>query len=391
MINRRSLRIKAFKNLYAYESCKRANYLMALDLIDETFSPDLNSMEIVDKADLERKRKLARNEFSEFVDATANQAKAFSKEFQAELKHAQQNLKAQNQKDLKRLIKDLLSEADKVLKEMLLVLSLLVEFADLNRRLTDDENLTANLLGEKVFALANLHHNQVIEKLRKDAHYNRLTQQLKCGWVNEEDTVQHWYKGTFGKDPTLKEYLKKESPIYEDDWFILDYICRTFIFKSDVFTSFFESLDLDWVDTKPVVRSLVLKTLKSVKEKDGALQLPDVSYNWEDDSEYVHQLFKKAVRNDDDFETLLMGKLENWDIKRVALTDRILLKMAIAEMVGFPSIPVKVTINEFIEISKTFSTPKSKKFVNGILDGIAIELVKEGVIKKSGRGLLDNK
>jgi N utilization substance protein B len=87
----------------------------------------------------------------------------------------------------------------------------------------------------------------------------------------------------------------------------------------------------------------------------------------------------------------LKGKLQNWDIERVALTDRVLLIMALAELIHFPSIPIKVTINEFIEISKTFSTPKSKKFVNGILDRLSAELVKSGIIRKSGRGLLDNK
>ncbi|MCK5102009.1 MAG: transcription antitermination protein NusB, partial [Cyclobacteriaceae bacterium] len=88
---------------------------------------------------------------------------------------------------------------------------------------------------------------------------------------------------------------------------------------------------------------------------------------------------------------LLKGKLQNWDIERVAMTDKVLLKMALAELIYFPSIPTKVTINEFIEISKTFSTPKSKKFVNGILDGLATELVNKGIIRKSGRGLIDNK
>ena len=87
----------------------------------------------------------------------------------------------------------------------------------------------------------------------------------------------------------------------------------------------------------------------------------------------------------------MKGKLQNWDIERVAMTDKVLLKMALAELIYFPSIPTKVTINEFIEISKTFSTPKSKKFVNGILDGLSTELVDKGIIKKSGRGLLDNK
>ncbi len=121
------------------------------------------------------------------------------------------------------------------------------------------------------------------------------------------------------------------------------------------------------------------------------IQVSDISYNWEDDSAYVQELFERTVSENDTLEELLQDKLKNWDIERVALTDKVFLKMALIEMMYFPSIPTKVTINEFIEISKTFSTPKSKKFVNGILDGLAADLVKNGRIKKSGRGLIDNK
>ena len=203
--------------------------------------------------------------------------------------------------------------------------------------------------------------------------------------------MRDWYKGVLNKDETFKEYIKKESPNYEEDWGILNYICRGVIFKNDVFISFFEDIDLDWSENKPIVRSLVLKTLKSVVEEGDDLQIADISYNWEDDSEYVKELFKMTVSENDYLESLLIGKLQNWDIERVAMTDKVLMKMALAELIYFPSIPTKVTINEFIEISKTFSTPKSKKFVNGILDGLSVELVGKGIIRKSGRGLLDNK
>ena len=193
------------------------------------------------------------------------------------------------------------------------------------------------------------------------------------------------------KDEIFRTYIKKESTNYEEDWVILDYICRGIIFKNDVFISYFEDLDLDWSENKPIVRSLVLKTLKSVKDESDELQIADISYNWEDDSEYVKELFKMTAQEDEYLESLLKSKLQNWDIERVAMTDKVLLKMALAELIYFPSIPTKVTINEFIEISKTFSTPKSKKFVNGILDGLSVELVQKGIIKKSGRGLIDNK
>ena len=392
MINRRSLRIKAFKNLYAYESCKGANYLMALDLIDKKFTPDLNSMEVIDKTDLERKRKLARTEFEKRYhpdDETSQEV--IDEEIETELKETYRYLERQNQSDLKKLSKDLHNEATRVLKDQLLVLSLLEEFAFLNKKISDEKKSLANVLGERAQVRTNLYENKIIEKISKNEAFQKLKTEYKISWANDEDNLRSWYKGILNKDETYREYNKKESTNYEEDWVILDYICRSIIFKNDVFSGFFEDLDLDWIDNKPIVRSLVLKSLKSAKGEEDAFQMADISYNWEDDSEYVQELFKLTIKEDSYLEELLKKRLQNWDIDRVALTDRILLKMALAEMLYFPSIPTKVTINEFIEISKTFSTPKSKKFVNGILDGLSLDLKDKGLIKKSGRGLLDNK
>jgi len=392
MINRRSLRIKAFKNLYAYESCKGANYLLALDLIDKKFTPDLNSMEIIDKTDLERKRKLARAEFEKRYhpdDTTAQEV--IDEEVETELEETHSYLERQNQSDLKKLSKDLHDEATRVLKDQLLVLSLLEEFAFLNKKISDEKKSLAKVLGERAQVRTNLYQNKIIEKISRDVSFQKLKTDYKISWANDEDNLRSWYKGILNKDETYRAYNKKESTNYDEDWVILDYICRSIIFKNDVFSGFFEDIDLDWIDNKPIVRSLVLKSLKSAKEEDDEFQIADISYNWEDDSEYVQELFRLTIKEDSYLEELLKKRLQNWDIDRVALTDRILLKMALAEMLYFPSIPTKVTINEFIEISKTFSTPKSKKFVNGILDGLSLDLKDKGLIKKSGRGLLDNK
>lgn len=391
MINRRSLRIKAFKNLYAYESCKGANYLMALDLIDKKFSPDLNSMEVVDKAELDRKRKIARSEFEKHFHNSNDSDTAIDEEVKEEIEDTLRYLGKQNLADQSKLTKDLHSEAVRVLRDQLLIMALLEEFAFLNKKLSDEKKNLTNVLGERAQVRTNLYQNAIIEKIRNDENFQKLKTRQKISWANEEDSLRDWYKGILNKDDQYRDYLKKENVDYDEDWLIVDYICRSIIFKNDVISGYFEDIDIDWIDNKPIVRSLVLKSLKSMKEEGEALQIADISYNWEDDSEYVQELFKKTIKENDYLEELLKARLKNWDIERVALTDKVLMKLALAEMIYFPSIPTKVTINEFIEISKTFSTPKSKKFVNGILDGLSVELMNKGVIKKSGRGLLDNK
>lgn len=390
MINRRSLRIKAFKNLYSFESCKGANYLMGLDLIDKKFSPDLNSMDIVDKDELNRNKNLAIESYDHHFDK-GNIESDLDSEVRKDVKEALEYVENQNKKDLKRLTNDILDEASKVTNDHLLIVSLLEEMAFQNKKYSDEKKSLANILGEKAQLKTNLYSNKVVAKLKVNDAYQKLKNSHKISWANQEDQTGNWYKVVLNKDETYKEYLKKENISYEEDWEILDYICRRVIFKNDVFTSFFEDIDLDWSENKPIIRSLVLKTIKSVKDESDKLQIADISYNWEDDSEYVQKLFKLTALENDYLESLLKGKLQNWDIERVALTDKVLLKMALAELIYFPSIPAKVTINEFIEISKTFSTPKSKKFVNGILDGLCAELVEKGIIQKSGRGLLDNK
>ena len=141
------------------------------------------------------------------------------------------------------------------------------------------------------------------------------------------------------------------------------------------------------------MRSLAAKVLKnaSLPEADLAEPMPEIAINWEEDKEFFENIFNFTIANDVSNKALIAEKTKNWDIERLAFTDKVILSMALAEMMHFPSIPVKVTINEYIDISKTYSTPKSKQFVNGLLDVMAKELIDNGQIRKSGRGLLDNK
>jgi len=388
MINRRSLRVKAFKNLYAYESSKGANYHLALDRLSEKFSPDLNSMEVTDKDELRRKKDLAIKAIDQKLQ---NATSEIGEEVQSEVIDAIEYMHQLNKSDFKSLNKNLSGEADRVSEDHIMILSILEELAFVNKKLSDEKKSLANVLGEKAVLNTNLFDNRVVDKLRKDQAYQKLKIKYKIHWDNQADTIRDWYKGILKKDETYKEYNKKEKTDFADDWNIVDYICRVIVLKNDVFTGFFEDIDLDWHDNKLIVKSLVLKTIKFMKEEESDVQIADISYNWEDDSAYVQELFEKTVEQNDYIESFLKEKLQNWDIERVALTDKVLLKLAIAEMLFFPSIPTKVTINEFIEISKVFSTPKSKSFLNGILDTLSIDLKERGIIRKSGRGLLDNR
>ena len=168
---------------------------------------------------------------------------------------------------------------------------------------------------------------------------------------------------------------------------------KKLIFKSELIQSFMEEADLNWEEDRTIVKSVLLKTVKSIQPDQDPknLEISGISYNWEEDNRFFKDLFKTTANSDKEFEKMISAKAKNWEIERIASLDKIILKMAISELINFPSIPVKVTINEYIEISKLYSTPKSRHFINGILDVLAKELKEQGVIKKSGRGLIDNK
>ncbi|MCU0446203.1 MAG: transcription antitermination factor NusB [Microscillaceae bacterium] len=154
---------------------------------------------------------------------------------------------------------------------------------------------------------------------------------------------------------------------------------------------YFAENDLNWAEDHKIILSMVQKTIKSINADQSAeFELISLSKNWEDDKQFFQDLMKKTIENDQEYEGYISAKAQNWDMTRLALLDRAILKMAICEMITFYSIPVKVTINEYIELAKMYSTPKSKQFVNGLLDAISQDLIAKKIIRKSGRGLLDN-
>jgi len=136
------------------------------------------------------------------------------------------------------------------------------------------------------------------------------------------------------------------------------------------------------------LQALIAKTFKNFSsEEPRQNKLAELTQNWYDDKDFILNLIAKTIRNTNEYQKMITEKTKNWESDRIALIDTLLMRMAICELVNFPSIPVKVTINEYIEISKVFSTLKSNTFINGILDKILSDLNQDGRIQKQGRGL----
>lgn len=182
-------------------------------------------------------------------------------------------------------------------------------------------------------------------------------------------------------------YMKDRSTSFEKDkQFVIDLFSEV-IAPNDKLYSYLEDYKLTWVDDIPVVNTQILKQLKQINEK-SEFRVSSL-FKDEEDREYATLLFRKTVLNESELAKEYIDKTPNWDVDRIAEMDTILLKMAICELLKFPSIPVKVTINEFLEIAKEYSTPKSSIFINGILDNLVKNYQSTGRMNKSGRGLME--
>jgi len=183
-----------------------------------------------------------------------------------------------------------------------------------------------------------------------------------------------------------KDYLNSEKEgFFEDRSFLID-LFKNIIAPNEKLFDFYESLNLSWVDDYPLVNTTILKVLRQM-ENGQYISLKHLEVK-EDDEEFLYELFRKTILHQQEFTSEIDEKTPNWDTERIADMDMILIKMALTEFLYFPSIPTKVTINEYIEIAKDYSTRKSSYFINGVLDKLLKDYNKSGRLKKIGRGLL---
>lgn len=218
-----------------------------------------------------------------------------------------------------------------------------------------------------------------------------LTSELKKrkikGWYLNQDYVKIVYK-EIAVSRVYKKYMTQEGSSYGEDKNLIIDLFREVIAPNEKLYEFFEDDKLTWVDDIPLVNTFILKQLKTIK-KDQAQSffLPELLKD-DQDMEFAKKLLAKTLLNNTALEDEIQGKTPNWDKDRIADIDAILLKMAICELLNFPSIPERVSINEYLEIAKEYSTPKSSIFINGILDKLVKEYKTAGKLKKAGRGLL---
>jgi transcription antitermination protein NusB len=379
MLNRRSLRIKVMQSLFALQQCKEATYELCLEQISDAFLPDLNSMEVQDKTLLGQQKKYAIKAFETAFASGETSVNEEDPKIKKTINSAFTYYKNQIKKDSDFFRKNLISEVEKIYEHYVATLTLITVFAD-------------HAEADKKASHKNFLNNAWVKGLRTSDPLKKESLRLGKHWQDKAEQVRQWFKDVVRQDNEYLSNLDRKNPSLDDQKKFITHIFKKVIFGKTVINDFFEAEVLRWAEDQDIVKALVEKTIKSYDpETSKELTLHTLSLNWDEDKEFIEVLYNTGIDIPAQYKALIANNTRNWEVDRLPLTDRIILEMAIAELISFPNIPVKVTINEYIELAKNYSTPKSRQFVNGILDVMAKEMVDSGAIKKSGRGLIDNK
>lgn len=230
-------------------------------------------------------------------------------------------------------------------------------------------------------------NNQLIAQLKNNISLTKYLESSKLTWAGEEDLIRKLYLSLVELD-FYKEYMEAAQNSYADDRKLVEDIFKYLILDSEDIESLLEEQSIYWNDDLDFVVSMILKTFKKFKEFSDERQALLPMFKDDEDRQFAKDLYRKVVLNHTENEVLIKQHTVNWDIERIAFIDSLILELALSEFLYFPSIPTKVTMNEYIELSKYYSTEKSRNFINGILDKALKDLKKADKIRKAGRGLI---
>lgn len=241
---------------------------------------------------------------------------------------------------------------------------------------------------DKVYT-TKLNNNSFIESLRQNRSYLEKVKKYNVSWTFDPEIVRSIFAQLKESEEYLA-YLKQEDRSIAAEKDIIKFIFKKIVLKSAEVEQVLDTRFINWSVDKEVLQAMIAKTFKNFSSENPAQnKLADLTPSWDEDSEFIADLLKQTIRYGKEYQELISIKTKNWEADRIALVDNLLMRMAICELINFPTIPVKVTINEYIELSKAFSTNKSNTFINGILDKILADLTQERRIQKQGRGLKD--
>ena len=305
----------------------------------------------------------------------------FSYYSQAVLKEDKKKLHLEISKQLNQSILD-------IEKSYFEIISLLIVLKNINE---EKKEIANKELIKKSTSRFNLSDNRIINFLEKNTQIIDGLIKHKNGWNTKTEKIRNWYNVLL-QEEFYKNYIKIEKPTFEEDFDFLQNLTVKFLFKDNDIQKSFEEENIFWNEDFLIVKSMIKKTLKTLNSSNfNTFATASLSEDIKDDVKFACTLFDCVIDNSTEYDDQISKFAKNWHLERISLMDRTILRMGIGEMVNFSNIPVKVSINECIDIAKNYSSPKSGKFINGLLDVISLNLLKEKKIIKTGKGLIDNK
>ncbi|MBL4654056.1 MAG: transcription antitermination factor NusB [Flavobacteriales bacterium] len=307
------------------------------------------------------------------------------KVFQALYKYYQSS-----DRDMVAVEKELMASINKINELYVYMLLFVLELRDCaqkqqnhakEKKLATEEDLNPN---------SRFIENRVFKILDENTLFKKMVENRKLSWYLEESMVKKIFN-KIKESEVYGKYLYTGNGTFKEDQEILTKIYKKFIWEYELLHHHIEEKSIYWMDDLAIVNVAVLKTISNLKETDQPESdiLTDLFKDEKDDRAFLKELLAKTAADDTLYENQIMSAAKNWEVDRIAILDMILMKMALCEMQNFSGIPIKVSLNEYIELSKDYSTPKSKTFINGILDKLAGQLKTSGEIVKTGRGLVE--
>ncbi len=285
--------------------------------------------------------------------------------------------------DLASAERELFRSIDKV-NELYIYLLLFLQ------ELSEADQQDAGELGQKFYpnqdevdAKSRLHSLKFTQALASSDEFRQQVAHYKLSWQVNQDIIRKIYL-EIKKSEEYRSLIRGENVDEKD--FLVEMVKKYFL-QVETLSHQLEEENIFWLDDLDFICHIIIRMIKSFYDS-GNFALSPLYKDEEDDKDFVKTLFAKTILNNPEYEAAISERTKNWEVERIALMDILILKMALAELIHFPNIPVKVSINEYIDISKEYSTPKSKQFVNGVIDKLAIDYKDQGKIVKSGRGLI---
>lgn len=291
------------------------------------------------------------------------------------------------EKDMHVIEKEMLKNINSISQLHILLLSILVEINSFANQFLEDNKLKHIPSSEDLNPNTKFVNNRIVNILKEDEIFMKKMKSISGIWRKGDiDIIRKLFIEIY-ESPQYSEYLNNNEDSFSSDKNFVQILFTDFIFENEMLHHILQERSIYWDDDLPFIANYINNQIYFLDENKIRPFFVDVFKN-SDDKKFAINLFRKTILNDDEFDKKIQKNVKNWELERIANMDQLLIKMALTEVLSFPEMPIKVSFNEYIEISKYYSTEKSKMFINGILDKIVSQYKKDGKIKKVGRGLV---